>query len=108
MATREEVASVFQNIVQRFDPSKAEGIDAVIQFDLSGDNGGQYWLKIADGKMDAGEGAQASPKMTVKSSGDDLYNMLTGKLNPMQAFMMGKVKIVGDTGLAMKLMPLLS
>lgn len=108
MATREEVSGVFQGMVQRFDPSKAEGINAVIQFDLAGDNGGQYWLKIADGKMDAGEGASENPKMTVKASADDLFNMVTGKMNPMQAFMMGKVKIQGDTGLAMKLMPLLS
>lgn len=108
MASHEEVAAIFPGMAQRFDPTKADGINAVIQFELSGDNGGSYWLKIADGKMEAGTGASESPRMTVRASADDFSSMIKGALNPMQAFMMGKIKIQGDTGLAMKLMPLLS
>ena len=108
MASREEVAGVFPEMVQRFDPKKAEGLNASIQFDLSGDNGGSYWLRIADGKMEAGEGKADDAKMTLKASADDFISMMTGKLNPMQAFMTGKIKIQGDTGLAMKLMPLMN
>jgi putative sterol carrier protein len=33
---------------------------------------------------------------------------MTGGLNPMQAFMTGKIKIQGDTSLALKLMPLIN
>jgi putative sterol carrier protein len=108
MASREEVAGVFPEMVQRFDPKKAEGLNASIQFDLSGDNGGSYWLRIADGKMESGEGKADDAKMTLKASADDFINMMAGKLNPMQAFMTGKIKIQGDTGLAMKLMPLMN
>lgn len=46
MATSEEVASIFPAMVQNFRPDKAEGVNAVIQFDLSGDNGGLYWVSI--------------------------------------------------------------
>jgi len=108
MATREEVASVFPVMVQRFDPTKAEGVNATIQFDLSGDNGGAYWLRIADGKAESGAGQSESPKMTIKAKADDFLSMMSGALNPMQAFMTGKIKIQGDTGLAMKLMPLMN
>lgn len=107
-ATREEVAGVFPTMVQRFDPQKAENVNATIQFDLSGDNGGQYWLRIADGKAESGEGTSDSPRMTIKAAADDFISMMQGKLNPMQAFMTGKIKIVGDTNLAMKLMPLIN
>lgn len=106
-ASREEVAGMFPLMVERFDPAKAEGVNGTIQFNLSGDNGGDYWLRIADGKADTGTGTIESPRMTLKSSADDFYSMLNGSLNPMQAFMMGKVKIQGDTGMAMKLMPLI-
>ncbi|MCK6577974.1 MAG: SCP2 sterol-binding domain-containing protein [Anaerolineae bacterium] len=108
MASREEIAGIFNGILQRFDAAKAEGLNAVVQFDLSGDNGGAYWMKIADGKMEVGSGASENPKMTVRASADDFASMISGAINPMQAFMMGKIKIQGDTGLALKLMPLLS
>jgi putative sterol carrier protein len=108
MATREEVAGVFPVMVQRFDPQKAANVDATIQFDLSGDSGGQYWLRIGDGKAETGVGLADSPRMTLKASADDFVSMMSGGLNPMQAFMTGKIKIVGDTNLAMKLMPMIN
>jgi putative sterol carrier protein len=107
MASREEVASIFPKMVERFDPKKAEGINAAIQFDLTGDNGGMYWLRIADNQAQTGEGNTENPRMILRASADDFYAMLNGGLNPMQAFMTGKVKIQGDTSLALKLMPLI-
>lgn len=103
MATNQEVADLFPTMVQRFIPSKAEGVNAVIQFNLSGDNGGLYWLSIADGTCQSGEGQAENPKMTLKASADDWYAVSTGKMNAMQAFMSGKLKIEGDMSIAMKL-----
>lgn len=108
MASRDEVASVFPMMVQRFDPAKAPGLNATIQFDLTGDNGGAYWLRFGDDKAESGEGTLDAPRMTVKAKADDFINMINGTMNPMQAFMTGKIKIQGDTGLAMKLMPLIN
>jgi putative sterol carrier protein len=78
-------------------------VNATIQFNLTGDNGGLFWLRIADGKCEAGEGAADSPKMTLKASADDYYAVVTGALNPTQAVFTGKIKIEGDMMLAMKL-----
>lgn len=103
MATREEVAQIFPTMCQRFIPSKAEGLNTTIQFNLSGDNGGLFWLKITNGSCEAGEGQAESPKMTLKAAADDWHAVSTGKLNAMQAFMSGKLKIEGDMGLAMKM-----
>jgi putative sterol carrier protein len=88
---------------QRFLPEKAVGVNAIIQFDLSGDNGGLYWLRVADGKCESGEGQAVDPKMTLKAAADDYYSVVSGAMNPMQAFMSGKLKIQGDMSLAMKL-----
>jgi putative sterol carrier protein len=108
MATREEIAGTFNVMTERFDPKKAEGIDATIQFDLAGDNGGLYWLSIRNGEAKTGEGAADNARMTIKASADDFYSMMNGGLNPMQAFMTGKIKVQGDTSLALKLMPLIN
>lgn len=40
---------------------------------------------------------------TIKMSLENYFKMLDGKLNPMMAFMAGKMKIDGDKGVAMKL-----
>jgi putative sterol carrier protein len=103
MATIQEVAQIFPTMASRLIADKAQGVNAIIQFNLSGDNGGMYWLKIEDGKCESGEGAAENPKMTLKAAADDWHAVSTGKMNPMQAFMSGKIKIEGDMGMAMKL-----
>ena len=108
MATPQEVADIFAVMATRLLPAKAEGVNATIQFNLSGDNGGLYWLKIADGKCEAGQGAVENPKMTLKAAADDWHAVSTGKMNAMQAFMSGKIKIEGDMGMAMKLQTMFS
>lgn len=40
---------------------------------------------------------------TIKVSQSDLEGLMSGDLNPMTAFMFGKIKIDGDMGVAMKL-----
>ena len=49
----------------------------------------------------------AAADCTVNVSQDDFNAILKGELNPMGAFMSGKIKIEGDMGLAMKLQSLL-
>lgn len=103
MPTTQEIAQIFPAMAARIIPEKAEGVNAVIQFNLSGENGGMYWLRIADGKCEAGLGTADHAKMTLKASADDYHAIVTGALNPTQAVFTGKVKIEGDMGLAMKL-----
>ena len=103
MAAADEVKNIFPNMAERFLPEKADGIDATILFDLSGDNGGMFWFKISGGLIEHGEGEISEPAMTLKASADDWYAVSTGQLNAMQAFMTGKLKILGDMSLAMKL-----
>jgi putative sterol carrier protein len=97
------IADIQNAMVEGFQADKAEGVDATIQFDLGGDEGGQFYLVISDGEVAAHEGTAEEAKMTLKSTIDDYYNVATGKTNAMQAFMSGKIKISGDMGLAMKM-----
>ncbi len=101
------VAQVFSHIEEGFHPEKAEGMDAVFQFVLSGDNGGNYWVKVANKQVEAHEGMHESPTMTLRSSSEDFLALVNGQLNPMTAFMQGKIKVQGDMGLALKLQTVL-
>jgi putative sterol carrier protein len=103
MAKVSSVKEIFDNLDEGFQPNKAEGVDAIFQFDLTGDNGGQYWVKVADKKAEVHEGAHASPTMTLTSAASDYIALVNGELAPMTAFMQGKIKVNGDMGLALKL-----
>lgn len=103
MASSDEVKGLFPAMAERLIPEKAAEVKTTILFDLSGDNGGLYWLQIADGAATVGEGDVTDPAMTVKASADDWFAVATGQMNAMQAFMTGKLKILGDMGLAMKM-----
>jgi len=84
----------------------AKGMNSVIQFNLSGDGGGEWYVAIANDACEVGEGTHASPNMTMTMTAADYVDMITGKLNGQMAFMSGKLKIAGDMGLAMKMQSL--
>lgn len=86
-----------------FIAEKAEGMEAVIQYELSGDEGGQWVVKIENGACTVEEGTIDNPKMTLTADAQDYKDVVLGKQNAMQSFMQGKLKLKGDLNLAMKL-----
>jgi len=79
--------------------------NAIYQFNITGEGGGEWNLDLTKGKTGAftNKGKHASPGATITVSAEDWLGMLNGSLNPMQAFMSGKIKIDGDMTLAMSL-----
>jgi len=96
-------ADIFAGICKRFKPDEAGDMNSNVVFDLAGDDGGQWTVQINNGACSVEEGAVANPKATVHMSADDYVAMMTGNLNPMMAFMSGKVKVEGDLNTVMKL-----
>jgi putative sterol carrier protein len=100
------VEEIFNQMPSQLNADAAKGMNSVIQFNLTGDGGGEYNVAIADGKASVNKGAHASPNMTMTMAASDYVDMITGKLNGQMAFMSGKLKIAGDMGLAMKMQSL--
>ncbi len=89
------------------DAEEIKDIDARVQFSLNGVGGGEWGVVLDDGKVKVSQGALAQAQLTVKTSTAIAEKLLDGSLNPMMAFMTGKIKIAGDMALGMKLIGLL-
>lgn len=107
MANFQELIGNLSTKMASVDPDKIKGMTAIYQFDLSGDDGGVFHVKVADGATELVEGASDSANITITMSADDFASLLDGKLNATSAFMAGKLKVKGDMSLAMKLQSLL-
>ena len=95
---------IFDSMPQALVPEKAGSTKAVIQFDLSGDQGGKWWVKIHDGQAESGKGdAPEAPQLTQMADAMDYVKISLGQLDGTAAFMQGKLKIKGDMGLAIKM-----
>ncbi len=83
---------------------KAKSVNAVYVFNIDGPTGGTWTVDLkSDGDDIVSEGASDDVQCTVNMKEADFVKLWEGKLPGAQAFMMGKLKIQGDMGLAMKL-----
>ena len=97
------VKELIFNHEKAFMPDKAAGLEAVIQYHLTGDEGGDYIINIADDVCQVEEGVAEDPTMTLTADGRYFGDVLLGKEDGMKGFMQGKLKLAGDLNLAMKL-----
>ena len=96
------IKDVMEQTPTVFKPEKATGVEAAVQFHFTGDQTSDWVVSIQDGQCMVDEGNSGSPNMTMTVDGQDYLDIIAGKMNAMQAFMQGKVKVSGDMGLAMK------
>jgi len=96
----------FDMMPTRFNKEAAKGLNAIYQFDLSGDGGGKWHVIINNDTCQVNEGPAASPSITISMTAQDYLDMLSGKLNGQMAFMTGKLRIAGDMGLALRMQSL--
>ena len=97
------VQNYFETLPQRFVPSAAKGVNAVLQFELAGDGGGTYHVKVDDGTMTIVEGPSDAPSATIKMKAEDYVKMVNGQLSGTMAFMKGQMKVTGNVMLAQKM-----
>lgn len=98
--------SELESLTQKITAAVGEnsGLGKVIKFDFG--DAGKILIDAAK-VPNVVSNDDAPADTTIQISIDDLIAMGKGALDPMMAFMMGKMKIQGDMGVAQKLAPLL-
>ena len=94
---------LIEDMPEVFRPQRARGASAVIQFELSGDDGGKWYVTVKDGTCAITEGESDDAQATIMMDASDYVALATGKLGGMRAFMTGKVKTKGDFTLLRKM-----
>jgi len=88
------------------DPEALKGLDFTLQFNITGDNGGEWVLAIKDQKAEITEGTVEKPKITLKMKDVNFLKLVNGEITGQKAFMTGKLKFKGDMNTGMKLQKL--
>lgn len=84
----------FAGLQTAFQPQKAVGVNRTLQFDFSGREAGTWTLVVQNGTVESHEGPATNPNATIAVDSDDWLKILKGELNPVTAFMGGKIKVV--------------
>ena len=101
------MAELFEAMLARLNTAAATKVNKTIQWNITGDDPGVWAIQINDGAARLIPDGVEKPDVTFTVSSTDWLTIAEGKLNAMNAFMTGKLKIAGDMGLAMKVPQLL-
>ncbi len=86
-----------------FVPERAGNVDAVVQYHLTGEQGGDWIIAIRDGACKVTPGVTENPTLTLTAEAQVFRKILLGQMDGMAALMQGKLQLKGNLGLAMKL-----
>ena len=81
------------------------GRSARLLFDFK--QGRKVFVTLENGELTLAQEASAAPETTILADENDLLSMLAGRLSPMKAIMLGKVKIKGNPKPLMELIGLI-
>src|SRR5215472_3606238 len=96
------VAETFESMLSNFNPEKAAGLNKTLQWNISGNATEKWALHVHDQNCELISGGVEQPDILFQASEKDWLALSQGELDGMMAFMTGKLKVVGDMGLMVK------
>ncbi len=97
------IKEIMDGMPGAFQADKAAGANATIQFNFTGDEPGNYTVKVADGKCEVAEGTNDSPTVAINSPSDVWLKITRRELDGATAFMSGQFTFTGDMGVLMQM-----
>ena len=98
-----DLRALLARLPAALDPEAAAGMEGVIQFDLTGEGGGAYFLALRDGTCTVGEGRHPAPTVRLTLSAADCAAVMTGTVKARVLFEAGRLQVAGNAFLALML-----
>lgn len=89
-------SAAVEGLPQVFDPAAAGGVEAVVLFDLTGREPGQWTAVIRDGTCHILHGRPMEPTVTLTIDSDIWLAIARGEKSGRDAFMNGEYQVAGD------------
>ena len=102
----EEYVARFQEEFGQTDVSSLPSFLA-IQINVTGENGGSFYIEVKDGVLTIAPYEYLDRQVLISISMQNLDKLVHGKLDPVLAFTLGKLKAEGDLGKALELKKLI-
>jgi putative sterol carrier protein len=102
--TGQVLDGVFAGLKERFQPDRASGVDAQVQW-LVSDAGEEhpYVITVKDGACETAPGRAESPRVTLQTDLVSFARLMAGKVPGPALYMGGKLQIQGDLMLAQRM-----
>ena len=98
----EELVDNVRNATKRVKVSKTVG-HVAFQFNVQGEAEGAFYLEIADGKVNVEPYEYYDRDAIFICKADTLFNIISGKTDPVAAYTIGRLKVQGSIDKALKL-----
>lgn len=104
--TYEEVFEKFKKQFKDTDVSKVNE-HLAYQFNITGEGEGSFYAEVKDGKLSIEPYEYYDRDALFICSAENLFKIIAGKLDPVAAFTLGKLKVEGNIDKALKIKELL-
>ncbi|MCB9627779.1 MAG: SCP2 sterol-binding domain-containing protein [Sandaracinaceae bacterium] len=91
----------FDTLDERFVPHEARGVSATLQYELSGETGGQWFVRVRGGQLiEISQGMAERPTLTLRMDARKFVDMTNGELDGTLAYMVRDLRVQGNVALA--------
>lgn len=98
---------IFWGMPKQLDREAAVGVKTAIRWDITGRADGQvdtYLLELDNGRARTTKGTDGEPpRLTITMDGVEFLRLVSGNLDPMQAYFKGRIQLAGDIMVAAKM-----
>jgi len=91
------IQDIFVLTPDYFLPENADGVEASVQFEFTGEGGGDWFLQVSGGQLTVASGRLPAYDLYATAGAQDTLDIANGNLNPMTAYFKGKLNVLGDT-----------